>query len=267
MWFVLLLCMVASLADIIGGALTVFKKLNANEALLVTGLGAGLLLGATVLDRLPDSMAQLPNTAPDFIILGYLLLLFLERVGTHQHAERANSRVETPLYTHGHAVHAVASMESQAATVVNPRTAWISFVGLLLHTFMDGVIISGAFSISRATGILIFFAIAMHKIPEGFSMASISLAAGTSRRRAFFVSCGLAVSTMIGALVTMSLGSVHTDVVKVLMALATGTFLFVSTTDMVPAIKDHSYRAMFCIIMGVALFYVSLLFIKHVGLS
>jgi zinc transporter ZupT len=261
MWFVLLLCVIAAFADVIGGLLTVLKPLKPNEMLIVTGLGTGFLLGATILDRLPDSISELPSTAPLYIIIGYLALLFFERFGAHKHTAVGDATLgsEEPfaLASHSHAI----------PTLIHRRAALISFIGLLFHTFMDGVIIAGAFSISRATGILIFFAIAMHKIPEGFSMATISLASGASRKRALLTSTALAVSTMVGALVTLQVGEVDTDVVKILMALATGTFLFVSTTDMVPAIREQRSSAIVSVLVGVAIFYVSLLLIRQVGLT
>lgn len=119
----------------------------------------------------------------------------------------------------------------------------------------------------RSTGILIFLAIAMHKIPEGFSMAAISLASGSTRKRALLTSSSLALSTLAGAIITLQIGVINANVVKVLMAIATGTFLFVSTTDMVPAIKGQHRLSIIYIFVGASIFYISLLLIKHVGIS
>ncbi|WAH36550.1 ZIP family metal transporter [Alicyclobacillus dauci] len=247
MWFALILCLIAAFADVIGGAATVIKRLTSKEAMIVTGLGAGFLLGATVLDRLPDSMSELPNTAPLYIVVGYLLLLVIGQLTGKSHDHGALST------SHG--------------VALSTKSAVVSFVGLALHTFMDGVIIAGAFTMSRSTGVLMFIAITMHKIPEGFSMATITLASGASRVRALLTSTGLAVSTMIGAVVTLELGSVDGSVVKILMALATGTFLYISTTDLIPAVKSQHRGVIAATVFGVAVFYVSLLLIKHVGLS
>ncbi|MCL6632500.1 MAG: ZIP family metal transporter [Alicyclobacillus herbarius] len=278
MWFVFLLCVIAAFADIIGGALTVIWPLNERQAMLITSLGAGFLLGATVLDRLPDAMHAAPSTAPVYMLIGYLGLLLMERYGasrhvhTHAHmhvAGRGHSGLATaitPELQTERDVAAETSAHPGNRQMIHPRAALISFVGLLFHTFMDGVVIAGSFAVSESTGILIFIAITLHKIPEGFSMASISLAAGTSRQRAFLTAFGLAFSTLVGAAVTLSLGSIGESSVAVLMALATGTFLYVSTTDMIPAIRDRGTAAILPIIIGVALFYVSLQLIQRVGL-
>jgi len=251
MWVVFILCIIAAFADVLGGALTVVKKLTEKNMMVIAGLGTGFLLGATILDRLPDAMEELPTLAPLFILIGYLLLLLIDQFGMrhlHDHA---------PSSTSGEAAH----------LAISRKSALISWMGLLFHTFMDGVIIAGAFSISKSMGILIFLAIAMHKIPEGFSMATISLASGSTRKRALLTAASLALSTLAGAVFTLLIGSVNAYTVKILMALATGTFLFISTTDMVPAIRGKHRLTILCVFIGVAVFYASLLLIKHVGLE
>ena len=65
-----------------------------------------------------------------------------------------------------------------------------ALVGLLLHTFVDGVAIASAFRVSPALGTLVFVAIVLHKLPEGLAIASLFLAAGAGRARA--VQAGLA---------------------------------------------------------------------------
>lgn len=249
MWFVLLLCIVAAFADIIGGLLTVIKRLNQREMKIVTGLGTGFLLGATILDRLPNAMEELPTFAPLFIMIGYLLLLLINQFSSHHHLHNYNQ------------------LNEKHDSFVNHQSALVTFIGLLFHTFMDGVIIAGAFSLSRSTGILIFFAIAMHKIPEGFSMASISLASGSSRKRALLTASSLALSTLVGAVLTIQMGGINDYVVKILMAVATGTFLYVSTSDLVPALNGKYRGGILSVFIGVAVFYGTLLLITQIGLG
>lgn len=291
MWLVWILCTIAAFADVIGGAITVLRRLTYKQVLFVTGLGAGFLLGATILDRLPDSMSAMPKTAAIFIVVGYLLMYLLNQFGAgHNHAvgldeyhEHAATNVTDaePLDSdatvhnvtlrhetiHNDTGHSDTIRHNHREALVSSKSAYISFLGLLLHTFMDGVIVAGAFSINRATGILIFFAIALHKLPEGFSMATLTLAAGESRKRAFLTSVGLAVSTMVGAAVTLGLGAINTTVINILMAIATGTFLYVSTSDLIPALGGRHRLTIPAVFIGVTVFEISLLCIKHFGLT
>jgi zinc transporter ZupT len=257
--FAFILSVVAALADVLGGALTVVRKLSERQIVLATALGSGFLLGATCLDRLPDAMTELPKTAPFLIVAGYLAMLLLDKFGHgHGHAVSAADKgvvVET--------AHAPGSRQ-----LVSPRAGLVTLIGMLVHTFMDGVVIAGAFTINQATGILMFLAITLHKIPEGFSMVTISLAAGESAKKAFASSVYLAISTMVGAGLTLAVGALDAPVVKVFMAVATGTFLFIATTSLIPAVKDSNEpRAGYAVILGVFFFALSLYLVKHVGLS
>ncbi len=260
MWFVLILCVIAALADVLGGFLTVFKTFNKSEIRFITSLGAGFLLGATLLDRLPDSMSKLPHSAPLYMMMGYLLILVVSQFNAHQHSGHVSEHLVVTQSSVDHL------KEARSQAQVTQRSAFISFISLMLHTFVDGVIIAGAFTLNPSTGFLIFLAISFHKIPEGFSMASLYLAAGNSRKRAFLTSLGLAISTLIGAVITLMLRDLSGHVITVLMAVATGTFLYISTTELIPSIKGQQ-RTTLGILIGVTLFYGSLLLIKHVGLG
>ncbi|WEG11858.1 ZIP family metal transporter [Pullulanibacillus sp. KACC 23026] len=261
MWLVLLLCFIAAIADVLGGALTVIKKFNQKEIFLITSLGTGFLLGATLLDRLPESLLDLPDTAPLYITIGYLILLVLSRLNHHHHGNtpiEANLSMDTFSDNHGSA--------HSKALIQNQKSVMASFLSLLFHTFIDGVIIAGAFTINESTGILIFLAITLHKIPEGFSMASLFLAAGSSRGRALLTSAGLALSTIIGAVVTLQLKTLDSHLINILMALATGTFLYISTSELIPVVRGR-FQNLLAVVIGVVLFYGSLLLVKHVGLG
>jgi zinc transporter ZupT len=266
MWLVLLLSFAAAFADVIGGALTIFKKLNQKEILIVTGLGTGFLLGATLLDRLPDAMTELPKTAALYITIGYLLLLVISKYNTHTDEGHVNVNEVSLSHPKKHTDHALTEYDGGQVALITRQSALASFISLLIHTFIDGVIIAGAFSINRSTGILIFLAITLHKIPEGFSIASIHLAAGRTRKRAILTSGGLALSTLIGALFTLQLRHLDPHIIQVLMALATGTFLYISTSELVPTVRGKRLPVL-TVLVGVVLFGLSLMLVKHVGLS
>ncbi len=260
-WFALSLCFIASFADIIGGSLTVLKKLTPRQFTHVTALGAGFLLGATLLDRLPDSMHELPTSAPIYIVAGYLVVLAMEVL-------QKRTSEQTGLIALGNQLPNLAHAHEHVHGQMTKSNDVAALVALLVHTFMDGVIIAGAFTMNRAAGILMFVAITMHKLPEGFTMATISLAATNSRRHAFLSATWLACSTMAGAGVTLLFGSLNLLLLKILMALATGTFLFIATSSLVPIVRGANDKSsVLTVAAGVAIFYGSLILIHHAGLT
>src|SRR5262249_58301025 len=67
---------------------------------------------------------------------------------------------------------------------VSGTTAVSALLGLSVHSFFDGITIGSGFLIGRPLGLLLFSAIVLHKAPEGFAIASVTLAAGGRRERA-----------------------------------------------------------------------------------
>jgi zinc transporter ZupT len=259
-------CVFAALADILGGAITLFRKFEHKHFSMITAIGSGFLLGATLLDRLPDAFEELPSNAAIVIICGYLFMLMMERfVFKHDHGESESSG-----FMDHHTIHhdQGRSADRDHESLLNQKVGLIAYLGMLIHTCMDGVVVAGSFSISRGTGFLMFLAITMHKIPEGFSMATVLLASGSDRYKAFRSTIGLAASTIAGGILTIWVGTVDAVAIKIVMAFAAGTFLFITSSSLVPAVKiTKNHKEIFAFVLSVGAFYLSLLLIKHVGLS
>ncbi|TDY43030.1 ZIP family zinc transporter [Alicyclobacillus sacchari] len=251
-WLALLLSALAAMADTVGGALTVIRQFEGRTLAAFTSIGAGFLLGATLLDRLPDTLHTMPKLGVTYMLLGYLLVLTLEVI------RQNHSRSHENAHSHhtGH-VHATAF---QGGTV--------ALISMMVHTFMDGVVIAGALTANRAEGILMFVAITLHKVPEGLTISAISLNSSNSRRRAFLWAFLLTCSTIVGAISAVALGSVGGPGVNIIMALATGTFLFISTSDLVPFVRSQEQpRNMLLLLFGCGVFYLSLTLLQSIGLS
>ena len=143
----------------------VTRRKHWNEIFLkyFIGLGAGFMLAAMFLRILPESMALSPH-APALMLGGYFLVHFFE---------------------HTIAPHFHFGEETHGEVMMNPAVAWSALTGLTIHTFFDGVSIASGFLVSMSLGVLIFVAVALHKIPEGFTVASIALASGRGNRGAW----------------------------------------------------------------------------------
>ncbi len=108
--------------------------------------------------------------------------------------------VFTPHFHFGVETHAVS------------RSAGISaLIGLMLHTFFDGVAIASGFLVSDRLGVLLFLAVLLHKLPEGVTIASVTLAGGGSRRRAIGAAGVLGAATVLGVLLTEHVASARTS--------------------------------------------------------
>jgi ZIP family zinc transporter/zinc and cadmium transporter len=173
----------------------------------LTGYGGGFLLALTLVELIPAAL-DVPNGAL-VALAGYLL------VHLTQHAL-------TPHFHYGEETHGEA-MVSRGIGV------W-ALVGLLPHSFFDGVAIGGGFLRSAELGALIVAGVLLHKIPTGVSLASVMLASGNSRRRTLLALSGVALATVLGAGLTPAVSAL----VRYGLALAAGVTLYVAASNLVP---------------------------------
>ena len=203
----------AALGDVAGGALVLWRTGRDRSALAVlSGFGAGFMLAVVLIGMLPEVAREAVAeerlaTAFLVVLLGYLI------VHLTQHSL-------TPHFHFGEETHDVS----------RGTGAW-ALVGLLPHSFFDGVAISAGFLDSNRLGLLIFLAILLHKVPTGVSLSSVTLAGGNTRRQALLGVIALGVATVVGAAVT--------PVVPVIaerygLPLAAGVALYVAASNLVP---------------------------------
>ncbi len=229
----LLLGTAAAAANIAGG-LVVTARREWNLLLLkyFVALGAGFMLAATFLRMLPESLSLSPHAAP-LVLAGYLLVHFFEHT-------------VAPHFHFGEEVHDDVMMDRTVSTS--------ALVGLSIHTFFDGVSIASGFLISVPLGLLIFFAVFLHKFPEGFTVASIALASGRGPRGALIATGILAASTLLGV------AFMHHFAFAVAWALpvSTGVTLYVAASDLIPEVnEERGIRMALVVFLGVALFAIS----------
>ena len=124
-------------------------------------------------------------------------------------------------------------------------------LGLAVHTFFDGIAIGSGFVISNWLGWMIFLAIFLHKIPEGFTVASVMLAGGRGRKAAFGSALLLGVTTLLGVLaINAAPGLVHLG-----LPLAAGVTIYVAASDLVPEVnREPGIRMALVFFAGVVIF-------------
>ena len=146
--------------------------------------------------------------------------------------------------------------------MVNPAVGFSALVGLSAHAFFDGVSIASGFLVSAPLGLLIFFAVALHKVPEGFTVASIALASGRGQQGALAASFVLAGATLLGAAgMNLLPGAVGYG-----LPLSTGVTLYVAASDLIPEVNEsREIRMALVVFFGVALFYAAELALSAVA--
>jgi len=224
---------VAGLADVAGGVLVAARRRWDRVFLhYFLALGAGFMLAVAFLRMVPESLEK-GSHAYLYVLIGYFAVHLTEHT-------------LTPHFHFGEEVHKEA--------LVHPAVGYVGLAGLSIHTFFDGVAIASGFLISRPLGFILFAAVLLHKLPEGFTVGSLILASGGSRRMAIVASGILGLATIGGVLFMTA----FTGIVGQALALSAGVTIYVAASDLIPEVnKERSWGVALAVFGGVFLYYLA----------
>jgi ZIP family zinc transporter/zinc and cadmium transporter len=229
----LVLGLTASLANVAGGwIVTAHTGIRRTVLNALISLGAGFMLAATILEVIPQSL-HIAERAAYIILAGYLFVHLVEHtIASHFHFGEE---------THGE-------------EMVKARVAYSALGGLVLHAFFDGALIAAGFWISMRLGILMFIAIVLHKIPEGFTAASIMRASGRGKAAVTAAALAVSVSTLAGVLCISS----TRNLVNTALPFSAGVTLYVAASDLIPEVnKETGMSVSVGVFLGVVFFFLT----------
>ena len=227
----LVYALIAALGNVLG-ALAVTRRAARELALIehFVAFGAGFMLAVALVEVLPEAFARSGTAAPALVLAGYL-------------AVHLTQHTLTPHFHFGEETHAVNRLAGPSA-----------LVGLLLHTFFDGVAIASAFLVRPALGVMVFVAILLHKLPEGVTISSLMLAGGRTGGRAVGAAGLLGLATLVGVVFTEQLGFL----VQHGLALSAGVTIYVAASNLVPEFQGkRGWKLPAAFFAGAAMFFVT----------
>jgi zinc and cadmium transporter len=235
---ILFFALLASSAVFLGGSLIVTRKswpTRVQEILLA--LSAGFMLALVFLKLVPTSFEFVGESAAIWILIGFASVHFFEHtVVRHLHF--------------GEEIH--------HEVMVSRTTGYSAFTGLFIHAFFDGLSISIGFQFNSLLGFLIFFAILLHKIPEGLTIGSIMMTAGFSRKIVLYSAFGIGMATFLGACTVFFLEHVESQLAGIAFAFSAGTVTYVGASDLIPEVnKTENRLPPLLVFAGMILFYLS----------
>lgn len=231
----LLYALVAAAGNVLGALAVTRRAVRELRVIeLLVAFGAGFMLSVAIVELLPAALSRSGNLAPALVLVGYL-------------AVHLTQHTVTPHFHFGEETHAVSSVAGTSA-----------LVGLLLHTFFDGVAIASAFLVRPELGIMVFIAIFLHKLPEGVTISSLMLAGGRSGGRAVGAAALLGVATLLGVIVTDALGFL----VQNGLAISAGVTIYVAASNLVPEFQGkRGWKLPAAFFAGAATFFVTKLIV------
>jgi ZIP family zinc transporter/zinc and cadmium transporter len=227
----IVLGLTAALANVFGGAILVSKSWEPRYLKYFMALGAGFMLATAMVEMVPTSLELHGRTGAFLVLFGYLLIHFFE------HAV-------TPHFHFGEETH-----EHEFAT--SHRSLSV-LLGLIIHTFFDGIAIASGFLVSARLGWIIFIAVFLHKVPEGFTITSVMLASGRSRMSSWGASMVLGAATLAGVF-TMAITQ---SAVNIGLPISAGVTIYVAASDILPEVnREPGVRMALLVFVGVAVMF------------
>jgi ZIP family zinc transporter/zinc and cadmium transporter len=241
----LLLGAMAAGATHLGGMLVTRKEWSEEYLKYFVALGSGFMLAAAFLAMIPESL-HIAHTLPGahagtgesefelpliLVLAGYLLVHFFE---------------------HTVAPHFHFGEETHVEEMAHAHVGYTALLGLGIHAFFDGVAIGSGFAVSQWLGGVIFLAVILHKLPEGFTVASVMMASGQGKRVAQWSAAALGAATLAGVLLL----SFSRGLVGYALPLSAGVTIYVAASDLVPEVnKEPGIKMAIVVFLGVALMF------------
>ena len=246
-----------AVANVFGGLLLArpgAARRNMQYLKYLVALGAGFMLAAIFIEIMPEVVTLWTREAGGGAdgaqplghgVLGAMTLLLAGYLLIH-------------LVEHTVAPHFHFGKETHPEALVRPSAAYTAIGGLSIHTFFDGVSVAAAFMVDRKVGLLVFVAVLLHKVPEGFTAASIMLASGREASRALMATLVIGAATLAGVLSVALLQSRVTAAVVYALPFSAGVTLYVAASDLIPEVnhlEEKNPLVSVVVFGGVALFY------------
>src|ERR1041384_8077230 len=98
----------------------------------------------------------------------------------------------------------------------------------------------------------------LHKMPEGFTVASIMLAAQHSTQKALIATAAIGAATLAGVIGVTLLDARMSNAVGYALPFSAGVTLYVAASDLIPEVnhkEERNPRVSIVVFAGVALFY------------
>jgi len=235
--FALLLGVLTAVANLVGSALALLQRQPSRRfTASALGFSGGFILAAALMEMIPTSLERGHGMAL-YVALGYLLVFFVEQFfNVHLH-----------------------SIPDEHHPVVIPAAAGIaSLVAFNVHDFIDGLAMGAGMIAGSEVGILVFVAVLLHELPAGFVIAAIMRGAGWSRWGAFAAGGSIGVITLLGIALPFWFQHANPQIAAILLALASGTFVYLGATLLVPLSEAGKSRPItLLVLLGFVAFYIS----------
>lgn len=201
---------------------------------------AGVLIAVCFFDIIPEIFRIVISKKIDVtlplvsVIVGYLAIHILEKYAALHH-----------------------SHEGEYASHHHPQVGVISTLGLIFHSFLDGVGIGLGFHVNPHIGVVVALAVIAHDFSDGLNAVSLMLINKNDKRKAIQFLVFDAIAPIIGVLTTFVF--VISDHILILyLGFFAGFLLYIGSSDLLPEAhsKHSSWKMVGLTVLGVVFIFI-----------
>ena len=273
-WLLIGYVTVIGLVSFTGGHFANVGQTTHRIAQLIVSFIAGFILGLAIFHLLPHALAIAAEHGSRlevmiYVALGVVVMIFFLHVFQFHSHESLSSPGVNSYGTH----------KGEGAREATLGSFWALTIGLGLHTFIEAVTLGVTVELSDRydgtegllPGLAMFIAITLHKPLDAYSVLSLAQRAGYTKRRRIFVNVAFALLCPIVAVSAYFIGVSFEEYfthryVGIFLSFATGTFLCIALSDLLPEIQFHRHDKGWLALMlllglcfSLALFFVEVL--------
>lgn len=218
---ILLATLLSGVASVAAAAWLSFGMLASLLPRMVS-LSAGVLLGAAVLNLLPEAFesgADLHRLSWT-LLAGFVGFFLLEKTALIRHSHHHEADGHGHHHGHDHSEAGPGGL--------------LILVGDSIHNFADGVLIAAAFIADERVGWMTAAAIAAHEIPQEVGDFIVLRNAGLSRGRALLFNALSGLAAVVGGLLGYFWLDSFQGALPYVLVLAASSFIYIALADLVP---------------------------------
>jgi ZIP family zinc transporter len=203
----------AAISTLLGGWIALRGRRHIH---LLLGFGAGVLLGATFFDLLPEAISAANGygwtTRKELamVIVGFFLFHLAERFLV---------------------LHACPTGDCERE--VHRHLGRLSALGLIAHSIVDGASITAATLLSWHTGLIVALGIVAHDFSDGLNTMLLVTRGEPAGRKDYFFLVADAIAPVIGGIILVE-SKFSGQQLGIFLGLTAGFFLFTATGDLLP---------------------------------
>ncbi|MFH1540906.1 MAG: ZIP family metal transporter [Elusimicrobiota bacterium] len=210
--------LIAALSTIIGTLLIFYyEDFAKRNSIYFVSFAAGIMLATSFFHLIPEA-TEISINASVWVLCGFLAFYVIQNFLITIH----------PCVEENCKVHQLGIM---------------SFIGLSVHSLLDGIAIAIGFEVSTSIGLFTAFAVILHEFPEGLVTTGILIHTGETRKKIWIYSLIVALATPFGVIVSLLfLKNLSSNVLGIILSITAGSFVYLAAADLIPEIHKSNRK-------------------------